>query len=166
MIPKKSHTIHSTNCLGKFSSSLSDQASYLESCKMRPHLPRSTRPSSYSLFDRSNFLSVLVQAVIHLVTMEIGIRYGRKIEIQNPLPGTGAATTKQLVRPSTTQFSSARMAVILEALAKEKSLDQSNNSEKVTFFGRNEFQTNYETNVVCKFLCQAKARTKQWCLQL
>ena len=123
-----------------------DQASYTESTKMRPHLPRSTRPSAQSLFDASNILSVFLQAGVHLITTEIGIRFGRNLEAAAGQP----TRPRVIVRPAASQ--SSKMSVLLGALAKSKSTTQLVESDEETknFLGQPKFIPNYETNIVCK----------------
>ena len=115
---------------------------------MRPHLPRSTRPSPQSLFDISNILSVVLQACVHLITTEVGVRFGRTLtgKVSKPL------APKLVVRPNGSQTSK-KMLVLLETLAKSKQVTTlvENEEEKPRgFFGRPKFIPNYETNIVCK----------------
>jgi len=131
---------------------LRDQASYSESTKMRPHLPRTARPSAQSLFDVSNMLSVVLQAGVHLVTTELGIRFGRTLEAAARLPAQGNANKNKLqIRAVASQ--SSRIAALLDALAKSKAaslLDSKEDEDDSTasFFGGTKFTPNYETNAV------------------
>lgn len=115
---------------------------------MRPHLPRSTRPSAQSLFDVSNILSVVLQAGVHLITTEVGVRFGRSLAATVSQP----SAPKLTVRPNGSQRSK-KMSILLETLAKSRQVTHllENEEEKPRgFFGRPKFIPNYETNSVCK----------------
>ncbi|CAB9508222.1 Probable cation-transporting ATPase 13A4 [Seminavis robusta] len=120
-----------------------DFASYQESCKMRPRLPRSKRPSTQSLFAPANFFSVVGQVFVHLLSTEMGILFARKLEDES---ANDAAVPRVLIRAVGSQ--SPRVAAWTNAMAKSAASGYSDQQGKKNFLGMTKFVPNYETNVV------------------
>jgi magnesium-transporting ATPase (P-type) len=118
---------------------LVDQARYGAACKARPRLPasKSLRPS-ISMFHSSVIGSTVGQAVIHLVTMAVGVDYARRLEM--------AAKVKKAasIRLNGGNFPM-KLELLLGALVQGMGMDE----EGVTgIFRRPPFRPNYETNIV------------------
>ena len=119
---------------------LVDTSRYGAACTARPRLPSqsaSLRPS-ISLFHPASLVSTVVQAIIHLVTMSIGVDYARSLEAL-------AAKSKKSARIQVRERNYPRkLGKFLDALVEGVGADEEG---EVSFF-RRRFQPNYETNIV------------------
>lgn len=131
-----------------------DQARYNAACISRPRLPssKSSRPSA-SMFHPSCIFSTLAQATIHLVCMNFGVNYGRKLE-------TGGANkpNKSTLRLSSGSPFPVKAGKLLSALAAQEWGAGSQENEEANddgtptgLFRRRPFRPNFETNAVFLF---------------
>ena len=122
---------------------LVDQARYGAACTARPRLPpapASLRPP-ISLFYPESLLSTVAQAVIHLVTMAIGVDYARHLEKTVSQPRTATSTRIQL----RDQNYPGKLGKFLGALTEGVG---ANEEGEVGLFRRRKFRPNYETGIV------------------
>lgn len=121
-----------------------DQAGYKALCTPRPHLSSTRAPAS--LFHPSSILSVIGQALVHLMARNFGVRIAKSLE------DSGKKDPPMLVRyqprPSAT---SGERRHLVEALADALSRVVPTDDMDKDWFGRPKFRPNYATNVVFLF---------------
>jgi manganese-transporting P-type ATPase len=135
---------------------LVNRASYVSSITPRPRLPSSmvSRPPS-SMFHPSYVISTIAQAVVHLVSITVGVLYGKVLEVHS---FRDAQVTKRAPRIRAVQLANNPQLVQLATaiLAKLEAIDfqqeeTSKADENRGIFRRQPFRPNYETNIAFIF---------------
>lgn len=121
-----------------------DNSSFSQSVKPRPRLPTRKRPSSQSLFDPPNIVSVAAQAIIHFLSVHAGVRLARDWEAGSEVAASAARTAqKSLIRPTEAEHPT-KASMLLNILnAKRESGGHQDVASK-----KKKFTPNFETNVV------------------